>query len=119
MIKGVFHLAQAQEEYKAWIRKFTKGENKNKNGNKYQVVRSIGKSGAGKDSIQKQLVNFTSYVSSLLSVALRPSRERRKKWRVDYHFISLNEFTRKVLNGDMLEATSLEIGFMDNIDSVS
>ena len=23
------HLAQAQEEYKAWIRKFTKGENKN------------------------------------------------------------------------------------------
>jgi hypothetical protein len=25
------HLAQAQEEYKAWIRKFTKGENKNGN----------------------------------------------------------------------------------------
>ena len=23
------HLAQAQEEYKAWIRKFTKGESKN------------------------------------------------------------------------------------------
>ena len=23
------HLSQAQEEYKAWIRKFTKGENKN------------------------------------------------------------------------------------------
>ena len=23
------HLAQAQEEYKAWIRKFTKGENNN------------------------------------------------------------------------------------------
>ena len=25
------HLAQAQEEYKAWIRKFTKGESKNGN----------------------------------------------------------------------------------------
>lgn len=25
------HLAQAQEEYKTWIRKFTKGENKNGN----------------------------------------------------------------------------------------
>ena len=25
------YLAQAQEEYKAWIRKFTKGENKNGN----------------------------------------------------------------------------------------
>ena len=23
------HLAQAQEEYKAWVRKFTKGENRN------------------------------------------------------------------------------------------
>ena len=25
------HLAQAQEEYKTWIKKFTKGENKNGN----------------------------------------------------------------------------------------
>jgi len=79
--------------------------------NKYQVVALIGKAGAGKDSIQKATCELHPLMfHPIVSCTTRPAREGEVEG-VDYHFISLNEFTRKVLNGDMLEATEFRDWF--------
>ena len=78
---------------------------------KYQVVALIGKAGAGKDSIQKATCELHPHMfHPIVSCTTRPAREGEAEG-VDYHFISLNEFTRKVLNGDMLEATEFRDWF--------
>jgi guanylate kinase len=79
--------------------------------NKYQVVALIGKAGAGKDSIQKATCEAHPLMfHPIVSCTTRPAREGEVEG-VNYHFISLNDFTRKVLNGDMLEATEFRDWF--------
>jgi len=79
--------------------------------NKYQVVALIGKAGAGKDSIQKATCELHPLMfHPIVSCTTRPAREGEVEG-VNYHFISLNDFTRKVLNGDMLEATEFRDWF--------
>lgn len=78
---------------------------------KYQVVALIGKAGAGKDSIQKATCELHPLMfHPIVSCTTRPAREGEVEG-VNYHFISLNDFTRKVLNGDMLEATEFRDWF--------
>ena len=88
--------------------------------NKYQVVALIGKAGAGKDSIQKATCELHPLMfHPIVSCTTRPAREGEIEG-VNYHFISLNEFTRKVLNGDMLEATEFRDWFYGTtLDSLS
>ena len=88
--------------------------------NKYQVVALIGKAGAGKDSIQKATCQLHPLMfHPIISCTTRPAREGEAEG-VNYHFISLNEFTRKVLNGDMLEATEFRDWFYGTtLDSLS
>lgn len=88
--------------------------------NKYQVVALIGKAGAGKDSIQKATCELHPLMfHPIVSCTTRPAREGEVEG-VDYNFISLNEFTRKVLNGDMLEATEFRDWFYGTtLDSLS
>ena len=88
--------------------------------NKYQVVALIGKAGAGKDSIQKATCELHPLMfHPIVSCTTRPAREGEVEG-VDYHFISLNEFTRKVLNGSMLEATEFRDWFYGTtLDSLS
>lgn len=79
--------------------------------NKYQIVALIGKAGAGKDSIQKATCELHPLMfHPIVSCTTRPAREGEIEG-VDYHYITLNEFTRKVLNGDMLEATEFRDWF--------
>ena len=79
--------------------------------NKYQVIALIGKSGAGKDAIQKATCAAHPLIfNPIVSCTTRPAREYEVNG-INYHFISLNEFTRKVLNGDMLEATEFRDWF--------
>lgn len=87
---------------------------------KYQVVALIGKAGAGKDSIQKATCELHPLMfHPIVSCTTRPAREGEIEG-VNYHFISLNEFTRKVLNGDMLEATEFRDWFYGTtLDSLS
>lgn len=89
-------------------------------GTKYQVVALIGKAGAGKDSIQKATCELHPLMfHSIVSCTTRPAREGEIEG-VNYHFISLNDFTRKVLNGDMLEATEFRDWFYGTtLDSLS
>lgn len=88
--------------------------------NKYQVVALIGKAGAGKDSIQKATCELHPLIfHPIVSCTTRPAREGEVEG-INYHYISLNEFTRKVLNGDMLEATEFRDWFYGTtLDSLS
>lgn len=79
--------------------------------NKYQIIALIGKAGAGKDAIQKVTCELHPLMfHPIVSCTTRPAREGEVEG-VDYHYITLNEFTRKVLNGDMLEATEFRDWF--------
>lgn len=77
---------------------------------KYKIVALFGKSGAGKDTIQKWIVSNIPNVKGIVSHTTRPPRDYETDG-VDYHFVSNEEFTTKVMNGDMLEATSFRDWF--------
>ena len=71
--------------------------------NKYKVLALFGKSGAGKDTIQKWLT--TNYnMNGIISCTTRPPRGYERNG-IHYHFLSNEEFAQKVLNMSMLEAT--------------
>ena len=79
--------------------------------NKYQVIALIGKSSAGKDTIQTALCQRHPLMfHKLVSCTTRPKRDTETEG-VEYNFISIENFTRKVLNGDMLEATEFRDWF--------
>lgn len=77
--------------------------------NKYKILALFGKSGAGKDTIQKWLVR-TKNVNGIISCTTRPKRSNEIN-NIDYHFISDVEFAEKVLDGSMLEATEFNNWF--------
>ena len=87
---------------------------------KYQVIALMGKSGAGKDYFQ----NITCETHPLMfhkiiSCTTRPIRDNEKDG-VDYNFIPLEDFTRKVLHNKMLEATEFRNWFYGTpIDALS
>ncbi len=71
--------------------------------NKYKILALFGKSGAGKDTIQKWLA--TNYnMNRIISCTTRPPRDYEKDG-IDYHFLSTDIFTQKVLDLSMLEVT--------------
>ena len=72
--------------------------------NKIKIVALFGKSGAGKDAIQKRIASSNHY-HSIVSCTTRPAREKEKDG-TDYFFLTNDEFAEKVMNNEMLEATS-------------
>ncbi len=72
--------------------------------NKIKVVALFGKSGAGKDAIQKRIASSNNY-HSVISCTTRPAREKEVNGK-DYFFLTNDEFAEKVMNNEMLEATS-------------
>ena len=72
---------------------------------KYKIIALFGKSAAGKDTIQKWLVQHMDNAHEIISCTTRPPRDYEKEG-VDYHFLSFDNFGEKVLNRTMLEATS-------------
>lgn len=73
--------------------------------NKVKVIALFGKAGSGKDTVLRALVNkFPDRYNEIVSCTTRPPREGEQEG-VNYHFLTVEQFTEKVLNGDMLEAT--------------
>ena len=70
---------------------------------KYKILALFGKSGAGKDTIQRWLIK-TLHLHGIVSCTTRSPRSYEKDG-IDYFFLTNEEFTYKVLNGTMLEAT--------------
>lgn len=72
--------------------------------NKYKIIAICGKAGAGKDTLLRAIADKFQ-VHEIVSCTTRPKREGEVEG-VNYYFISSDEFLKKVLNDDMLEATS-------------
>ena len=73
---------------------------------KIKILALFGKSASGKDTIQKWITtNFSELTKGIVSCTTRPPREGERDG-VAYHFLSNEDFAKKVLDGSMLEATS-------------
>lgn len=70
---------------------------------KYKIIAIIGKAGSGKDTILKQLVKSNLALHEIISCTTRPPREGEVDGD-NYYFISVKDFTCKVLANEMLEA---------------
>lgn len=73
---------------------------------KYTIIALMGKAGSGKDTIMRALLKQPAFKEAvpIISCTTRPRREKEQNG-VDYHFLTNEEFTNKILSGDMLEAT--------------
>ena len=70
-----------------------------------KIVAIMGKAGSGKDTILKRIIKkYPEKFNEIVSCTTRPPREGELDG-INYHFLSVEEFTKRVLNGDMLEAT--------------
>ena len=79
--------------------------------NKIKIIALYGESGSGKDYWAKQLLaQFHNKTHAIVSCTTRPPRDYEKEG-VDYFFLTPDQFGEKVLNGDMLEATSFNDWF--------
>lgn len=79
--------------------------------NKIKVVALYGKAGAGKDTLlQKVMKHQAGLCHEIVSCTTRPPREGEVNG-VNYHFLTVEEFTQKVLSGEMLEATEFRDWF--------
>lgn len=71
----------------------------------------IGKAGAGKDAMQQTTCKLHSdKFHRIVACTTRPPRNGEVEGEA-YHFIDIADFTRKVLNGEMLEATEFRDWF--------
>ena len=79
---------------------------------KYKLVALIGKAGSGKDTIMKEILKqFDPYFHEIVSCTTRTPRDYEVEG-VNYFYLTPEEFTDKVLNGEMLEATNFNNWFM-------
>ena len=71
--------------------------------NKYKIVAIIGKAGSGKDSLLKNLIKNNKEWNEIISCTTRPPRDNEENGN-QYYFLSNEEFAKKILNNEMLEA---------------
>lgn len=72
---------------------------------KTKIFAIMGRAGSGKDTILHEAIKaFPTKFHEIISCTTRPPREGEQEG-INYYFLTIDEFTKKVLNGDMLEAT--------------
>ena len=69
-----------------------------------KIIALFGESGSGKDTIQNWIVSEFSETAPVLRTTTRPKREKDIDGET-YHFIAVEKFGEKVLDGTMLDAT--------------
>ena len=79
------------------------------------VLALFGKSASGKDSLQSALTQKFANCHPIISCTTRPMREGEHDGK-DYHFLSIVEFTKYVLEGKMLEATCFRDWFYGTLE---
>lgn len=71
----------------------------------YKIMALVGEAGSGKDTILNAMIQrYKNILNPIISCTTRPPREGEIDG-VNYHFLSLENFTDKVLNDEMLEAS--------------
>lgn len=68
------------------------------------IVALIGKAGAGKDTVAKELAAANPHWHTIVSCTTRPKREGEEEG-VNYYYLTDEEFQNKLEQGDLLEAT--------------
>lgn len=80
----------------------------------YDIVCLIGESGSGKDSIFKEVLSSAKKhkidINPIINCTTRPKRDNEKE-NVDYYYLTLEQFTDKLLKNELLEATSFNDWF--------
>ena len=77
----------------------------------FKIVALIGEAGTGKDTLmQRILAKYPLAFNEIISCTTRPMREGEAEG-VNYFYLTPEEFAGKVLNGEMLEATSFNDWF--------
>lgn len=73
---------------------------------KYTIIAIMGKAGSGKDTLMKALLEEPEFFEAkpIISCTTRPIRDNEQDG-VNYHYITKEQFTEQILNGEMLEAT--------------
>lgn len=81
------------------------GAKKKKIMDKIKLIVLCGKAGVGKDATLHRVVELApDLFNEIVSCTTRPPREGEIDG-VHYHFLTIEQFTEKILSGDMLEAT--------------
>lgn len=77
----------------------------------YKIVALIGEAGSGKDTIMQEILKkMPTHFNEIISCTTRPMREGEAEG-VNYFYLTPEEFASKVLNYEMLEATSFNDWF--------
>ena len=77
----------------------------------FKIVALIGEAGTGKDTLmQRILAKYPLAFNEIISCTTRPMREGEAEG-VNYFYLTPKEFAGKILNGEMLEATSFNDWF--------
>ena len=77
----------------------------------FKIIALIGEAGSGKDSIMQNILKKRPLqFNEIISCTTRPMREGEAEG-VNYFYLTPEEFAGKVLNGEMLEATSFNDWF--------
>lgn len=77
----------------------------------FKIIALIGEAGSGKDSIMQNILKKKPLAfNEIISCTTRPMREGEVEG-VNYFYLTPEEFAGKVLNGEMLEATSFNDWF--------
>lgn len=87
----------------------------------YTIIALMGKAGSGKDTLMKALLKQPVFNDAvpIISCTTRPKRENEVDG-IDYHFLTNEEFSHKILSGDMLEATVFNNwGYGTSLDNLS
>lgn len=71
---------------------------------KYRIIALIGKSGAGKDRILREVIKNNKNFHEIISCTSRPPREGEVNG-MNYHFLSNEEFANELLEDKFIEAT--------------
>ena len=79
---------------------------------KYKVVALMGKAGAGKDRLLAEIMKIVdkNWFKKIINCTTRPIREHEING-VNYYYLTNEEFTDKVLEGDMIEAAEFNNWF--------
>ena len=75
-----------------------------------KLIALFGPSGCGKDTIKKNILNNNLNWNNIIPCTTRPKRANEKDG-VNYYFLTNEEFTSSVLNGEMLEAAEFNNWF--------
>ena len=70
----------------------------------YKIIAIIGEAGSGKDTIMKRVLEAAPHLHEIVSCTTRPPRDGEIDG-VNYHFLTPDNFTSKVMNDEMLEYT--------------